>query len=128
MKKNSAEAEPVGNLETLANSVKEYIDMRIDSFKLRMVESLSLLFSKIIYALLLIVILGIAAALMASALSWYLGDILNSRAAGSLITAGIFILLAIVIILKRKTFFINTMVKMFIPIFFEPTNKTDQEE
>jgi len=128
MKKNKEAAEPIENLETLAGSAKEYIDMRINAFKLKIVENLSLLFSKIIYALLLIVILGISAALIASALSWYLGDLLNSRATGSLITAGIFILLAIIIILKRKKLFINTMVKMFIPIFFEPANKTDQEE
>lgn len=128
MKKDKEETGPIGNLENLAGSAKEYMDMRIDSFKLKMVESLSLLFSKIVYVLLLIVVLGIAVALLASALSWYLGELLNSRAIGALITAGVFILFAIVIILKRKNLLIDSMVKMFIPMFFEKNNLTDLEE
>lgn len=128
MKKNKDDSGPAGNLENLASSAKEYMDMRIDSLKLRMVESLSLLFSKIIYALLLIILLGIASAFMASALSWYLGELLNSRVWGALITAGIFILLAMVIVFKRRKLLIDSMVKMFIPMFFESNNLTDQED
>lgn len=128
MKKNKEESGPLGNLENLAGSAKEYMDMRVDSFKLRTVESLSSLFSKVIYALLLIILLGIAAAFMASALSWYLGDLLNSRATGALITAGIFILLAMVVILKRKRLLIDSMVRMFIPMFFESDNLTNRED
>lgn len=112
-------------LENLTGYVKEYVDMRIDSFKLRMVENLSILFSKIVYALLLIILLGVAIAFMASALSWYLGDLLNSRAAGALITSGIFILFAIIVVIKRKKLLIDSMVKMFIPMFFEHNNLKD---
>ncbi|MFA6769985.1 MAG: phage holin family protein [Bacteroidales bacterium] len=128
MEKNEEKSEPIGNLKNLSSSAKEYMDMHIDSFKLRMVESLSQLFSKIVYTLILIVILGIAAAFIASALSWFLGDLLNSRIAGTLITAGIFILLAVVIVLRRKKLLLDSMVKMFIPLFFEPNNLTDKEE
>ena len=128
MKQNKVESGPLGNLENLTGSAKEYLDMRLDSFKLKMVENLSLLFSKILYTLLLIIILGIAAAFMASALSWYLGDLLNSRVAGSLIVAGVFILLALVILYNRKKILLDSMVKMFIPMFFESDTFTDREE
>lgn len=128
MNKNNEETGPVGNLENLASSAKEYMDMRIDSLKLRMVESLSSLFSKIVYVILLIILLGIATASMASALSWYLGDLLNSRAMGALITGGIFILVAIILIIKRKRFLIDSMVKMFVPMFFESDNLKEEEE
>lgn len=128
MKQNKGESGPLGNLENLTGSAKEYLDMRLDSFKLKMVENLSLLFSKILYTLLLIIILGIAAAFMASALSWYLGDLLNSRVAGSLIVAGVFILLALVILYNRKKILLDSMVKMFIPMFFESDTLTDREE
>lgn len=127
MKKNKEETGPVENLESFVGSAKEYIDMQIDSLKLRMVENLSLLFSRIIYTLLLIILLGIAVAFMASALSWYIGALLDSRVWGSLITAGVFILFAIIIIFKRKKLLIDSMVKMFIPMFFESSNISDQE-
>ena len=127
MKHNKEERGPIGNFENLTDSAREYLDMRIDSFKLRVVESLSKLFSKILYVLILIIILAIAVALTASALSIYIGRLLNSEALGSIITAGGFILLATIVILKRKTLFTDSMVKMFIPLFFENENTTKRE-
>lgn len=130
MNHNKEEQGPVGNIEKLTDSAKEYIDMRIDSFKLRIVENLSLFVSKILYMLLLIIILGVAIAFIASALSLFIGNLLNSEAQGAIITAGIFILMAAVIFLIRKRLFINSMVKMFIPLFFEdnyPNNNKEEE-
>jgi hypothetical protein len=128
MATSNEERGPVGKFENLADSVKEYLDMRLDAIKLKMVESLSVLFSKIVYAALLIISLGIALAFMASAFSWWLGDILESKAAATLITGGVFLLIAFILYLRRDKLFINSLVTMFSKLFFEPGEKTSNED
>ncbi|MDP3437692.1 MAG: hypothetical protein Q8S04_10650 [Bacteroidales bacterium] len=128
MATSKEETGPVGKLENLADSAKEYLDMRLDAIKLKMVESLSVLFSKIVYAALLIISLGIALAFMASAFSWWLGDLLESKAAGTLITGGVFLLIAFILYLRRDKLFINSLVTMFSKMFFEPGEKTSKED
>ncbi len=126
MTTSKEETGPVGKLENLADSAKEYLDMRLDAIKLKMVDSLSVLFSKIVYAALLIISLGIAVAFMASAFSWWLADLLESKAAGTLITAGVFLLISFILYLRRDKLFINSLVTLFSRMFFEQGNKTSQ--
>jgi len=122
------ETGPVGNLENLAGSAKEYLDMRLDAIKLKMVESLSVLFSRILYATLLIIFLVFALAFMASSFSWWLGDLLGSKAAGALITGGVSLLIALILYIRRGKLFINSLVAMFSKMFFEQGDKTSQED
>lgn len=126
MKQNQEEGGPATRVENLAGSAKDYAEMRIDAFKLRLTEKLSLLFSRIVFSLILVVLLGIACAFLASALSLYIGDLIGSKAAGSLITASIFIVLAIVVYLNRKKFFLDSMVRLFVSIIFENENEEEK--
>ncbi len=125
---SNEETGPVGKFENLADSAKEYLDMRLDAIKLKMVESLSVIFSRIVYAALLIISLGIALAFMASAFSWWLGDLLESKAAGTLITGGLFVLAAFILYLRRDKLFINSLVTLFSKMFFEQENKSLEED
>jgi nitrate reductase gamma subunit len=122
------ETGPVGKFENLADSAKEYLDMRLDAIKLQLVENLSLLFSRIVSVSLLIIFIGIALAFLASAFSWWIGDLLGSKAAGTVITGGIFLLLALILYFRRRKLFINSMVAMFSKMFFEPVDKISEEE
>jgi Zn-dependent protease with chaperone function len=126
MKQNQEEGGPATRVENLAGSAKDYAEMRIDAFKLRLTEKLSLLFSRIVFSLILVVLLGIACAFLASALSLYIGDLIGSKAAGSLITASIFMVLAIVVYLNRKKFFLDSMVRLFVSIIFENENEEEK--
>ena len=108
------------SFENLTDTAKEYLDMRIDALKLQLVHHLSILFAKIVYIIIILICGGIAAAFFAAALSSYIGELLNSEAAGTLITGGIFVLIIFILYLKRKTIFTTSMVKMFSKMFFEP--------
>ena len=114
---------PITKLEELASSAKEYADLKIDSLKLKMVENLSVLFSKVLYALILFFLLGIAVAFLASAFSSYIGKLLDSATAGQLITAAIFIFISIILYMRRRKLFTNSMVSMFMQMFFEINQK-----
>jgi hypothetical protein len=127
MEKQKEEKGPASRAENLAGSAKEYADLQIDAMKLKMAENLSVLFSKILYSVTLLILLGIATAFLASAFSWYIGDLLNSKAAGALTTASLFVLFAFVVFLKRKTFFIDSMVRLFISMLFETTNQKENK-
>lgn len=127
MKINNEETGPVGKLENMADGAKEYLDMRVDALKLQMVEHLSVLFSRILFAVIMIILLGVGVAFFASAFSWWIGGLLESQAAGNLITGGIVLLIALIIFLKRKKLFVNSMVAMFSHMFFEQKNKISEE-
>ncbi|MDP3453570.1 MAG: hypothetical protein Q8R90_11520 [Bacteroidales bacterium] len=122
------ETGPVGKFENLADSAKEYLDMRLDAIKLQLVENLSVLFSRIVSVTLLIIFIGIALAFLASAFSWWIGDLLESKAAGTVITGGLFLLLALILYFRRRKLFINSMVAMFSKMFFETSDKISEEE
>ncbi len=128
MATSKEETGPVGKFENLADSAKEYLDMRLDAIKLQLVENLSILFSRIVSVTLLIIFIGIALAFLASAFSWWIGDLLESKAAGSVITGGLFLLFALFLYFRRRKLFINAMVAMFSKMFFEPGDKLSEED
>jgi hypothetical protein len=128
MATSNDETGPVGKFENLADSAKEYLDMRLDAIKLQLVENLSVLFSRIVSVTLLIIFIGIALAFLASAFSWWIGDLLESKAAGTVITGGLFLLLALILYFRRRKLFINSMVAMFSKMFFETSDKISEEE
>lgn len=126
MKQYQEEGGPATRIENLAGSAKDYAEMRIDAFKLRLTEKLSILFSRIIFSLIILILLGIACAFLASALSLYIGDLIGSKAAGSLITASFFILLAIIAYLMKKKFLLDSMVRLFVSIIFDNENEEEK--
>ena len=97
MEKENKNNGPIDKAEVLISSYREYVDLKIESIKLKLIESLSKLFS----------------------FSWWIGDMLGSKALGSLITAAIFLLFAIILFFKRKIFLLDSIVKMMIEVFYE---------
>ena len=125
--KNKEESGPIGKIENLAGNTREYIDMRIDSLKLKMVESLSILFSRILYAIILVLLLGSAFAFLAAAFSSWMSEITGSPIIGPLITASLFLIIALILFIKRKRFFVNRMVELFISLFFNSGENNTEE-
>ena len=107
------------NKDDLTSEVKEYLEMRVDRFKLRAVDNLSTLFNKILVVGIILILAGIAFAFLAAAFSRWVGAQLNSPLLGAVITGSIFLFLALMLFLKRNTLFTDSMVKMFIKLFFE---------
>ncbi|MDD2242441.1 MAG: hypothetical protein PHW85_04295 [Bacteroidales bacterium] len=106
------------NDEGLASSVKEYINMKIDQFTLKGVEDISIVSSKVILILIYVMLGVVILQLIGFALSYFIGELLDSTAMGFLIVGGVFIIAFLAVFLLRKKLFTNSIVKMFINMFF----------
>ncbi len=100
------------------DSTRDFMDMKTDEIKLKAVESLSLVFSKflgliviIMVAMIVLVTLGFGGVLL-------LGDVIGSYAAGAFIVAGIFLIGLIILICLRKKLFLNSFVQLFIQVIY----------
>ena len=111
------------SVEEFKDSAKEYVNLKIDEYKLRGVESLSTLLNKLIFIITATILAGIVIQLFALALGWWIGSMVGSVAVGMLIDAGIFALVFLLLYLRRDTLFINPMVKLFINVFFSNDDK-----
>lgn len=113
------------SFEDLFSSVKEYIELRKDGAKLRMAENLTLLSSRFISLLIMVLLGAIAVGFLSIALSSWLSELLNSPVLGPLITGGVLLLLLLMVFLRRERLFSNSLVKMFIKLLF---SKEDRHE
>jgi hypothetical protein len=106
-------------LDELYSCLKEYFDLRINESKLSVVESLSVLFSRLIVFMLAVMTGAIAFAFFAFAFSLWLGTVLGSQAIGALITGGIFLIAMTTLIIFRKKLFADSMVRLLIGMLFK---------
>jgi len=105
--------------EDLGNTVRDYIDMRIDEIKLSLTENLSMIFNNLIFIFIITLILALILIFLGLALSTWMEEITNSAIIGNIITAGLFIILGIIVSIFRKNLFTNTFVKLFTKLFFD---------
>lgn len=115
--------EPV---ERLAESVAQYIDLKVDEVKVRTAKGLSIALNRLLVAILLLTLCSIV--LMSAAFGGVLllGDLIGSYAAGAFIVAAIFLVLLIVLFLLRDKLFLNGLVRMFVRLFFEEEGGEDE--
>lgn len=110
-------------LDDISSSAKEYVNMKIDEFKLRGVENLSILSNKMIFLLIATMMGGVILQLTGLALSYFIGQLLGNTALGFLITAVLFIIILLIIYSRRNNLFTDKLVALFIKIFFEKRDK-----
>ena len=106
-------------LEDLGKDAAEYVDLRVDDLKLRMVKGLSMTLGKLLYMLLLLFIVSLILTAVAIGGVMWIGELVGSYAGGAGVVGGFFILVLAVLILLRKKLFRNTFVPMFIKLFFD---------
>lgn len=114
-------------------SLKEYVNMKLDSFTLKAVEDISIVSGKVILILIFTMLGVVILQLLGFALSYFIGEQLGSNALGFLIVGGIFVVAFLVVFCLRKKLFTNSIVKLFINMFFNnnaerETFKDDDED
>lgn len=115
----------VEQIEEMAQEAKNYSDLQLYLFKLKMSETLSLLLSKFIFAVTLFIVVVAALIFALSAASHYIGELLNSEGAGALIVAALLLLLSIIIYIRRGKFFLNSIVKTVSSTILESEDKSN---
>lgn len=100
--------------KNLFEQLKEYITTRIELVKIDLIEKSSALISTIISVVIIGFLSVFILIFLSTGLALYLGDLVQSEAAGFFIVAGIYILLVILIILLRKSLFETRIINMMI--------------
>lgn len=103
--------------ETIANA-EQYIEAKTDEMKLRSARGLAVGLSRFLTSMILVAVTITLLSLLALALVLVFGDIVGSYALGTLIVAGIWLILLIVLIAVRKKLFVKAFIKLFMGIFF----------
>ncbi|HPV87829.1 MAG TPA: hypothetical protein PKU85_01265 [Bacteroidales bacterium] len=111
----------------IKRSVKEYLGLKSDAFKLGLVENFSLVINQFLGTLLLILVLLTALVFIATGTNKWLGMVLDNAVAASFITGGFFLLLFFILFLLRKKLFINSFVRLFAKMFFEEKDPNVRE-
>lgn len=112
--------------ETIA-CLKEYMSLRLDKFKLKLVEHLAISMSSILGVAIVIVLCSFALLFIIVALTLLLGDLIGSLIGAIFIMAGIFLIAALIVYANRHKVMVNAMVRMFAKMLFEPDKNNDDE-
>jgi len=97
---------------------RDFMEMKADEIKLKATESLSLVLSRFLGILVIMMILMIVLVTSAFGGVLLLGDVIGSYAAGAFIVAGLFLIALIILICFRKRLFLNSFITLFIQIFY----------
>ena len=101
------------------------LDLGLDEVKLKTAKGLSIAGQKFLVTILLLSLVNMVLISLAVGVALILGHVLGDYAVGAFIVSGLFLLVALVVFLLRKRLFVNSLVRMFVRIFFE--DKADDE-
>ncbi len=111
------------SLEKLAKEAREYADLRIDEAKLKATRGLSTALGQTLAYLLIIVVVAIVLGLLSFALLQWLNSLVGAPW-GTLIVAGVFLIVLVALWVSRGKLFRDIFVKLFIDVFYD----TDSDE
>lgn len=102
----------MGRIGQSFRDLKEYAALRVESFRLSLIENLATLFNSLFGIFVLSVLIGIAIIFFAIALTWLLGIALGSVLLAIVLMGCLFLLLAVIIYLVRGKLIINQSVRL----------------
>lgn len=106
------------SLTQLTEEVRRYADLRIDEAKLKATRGLSTALGQTLAYLLIISVAILALGLLGYALLQWLNALLGAPW-GTLIVAGVFLLILVVLLANRQRLFRDAFVRFFIDVFYE---------
>ena len=116
-----------GNLkETIVDDVRDYIDMRVDSVKLSVVEGLASVTGSAIAFVICLFLVNLALVLLTLVFVYLIDMLINSWVWSVVILAVLYLIVGIWL-LVRPGCFRNKMVKVFAPMIFKHTKDDDDE-
>lgn len=102
----------MGRVGQSFRDLKEYAALRVESFRLNLIENLATLFNSLFGIFVLSVLIGIAIIFFAIALTWLLGIALGSVLLAIVLMGCLFLLLAVIVYLVRGKLIINQSVRL----------------
>lgn len=105
-------------LGSLEQSVKDYVNLRVDEYKYKGVENFSILSNKTLVVLVAVMLGVVILQLAGFAVAFMIGELVGSTAIGFGATALIFVVVLLVVYLKRDSLFLGKMFKLYSRMFF----------
>ncbi|MBR5724417.1 MAG: phage holin family protein [Bacteroidales bacterium] len=109
------------SLSELTREARQYADLRIDEAKLKATRGLSTALGQTLSYLLIFAVLALVLGLLSLALLQWLNGLLGAPW-GTLIISGIFLVVLVVLWMKRQDLFRDLFVKLFIDVFYDTEN------
>lgn len=113
-------------LGEVAETAKEYVNLKIDQYKLKGVENLSVISNKTLVILIATMLGAVILQLVGFAFAFFIGELVGSTALGFIVMALVFGAVLWLIYAKRDTLFMDKMIQMYMKMFFND-NKTHQQ-
>lgn len=108
----------IDELNTLRKDVQQYLELNLELVKLSIAEALSRFLSTLIKVVIVILVASVILLLLSISAALWLGDILNSAAAGFLIVAGFDMLLLLIFVLTARYSLEKPVIRSVISRFF----------
>ena len=102
-----------GTLNNLSSAIGEYLSLRTDYFKKRIISGLSVGFSRVLSVLVMMMFLTVVLAVLAFAFTLLIGQAIGSLTGAAFIVSGIYIIALAVFFLLRKRLFLNMFTNLF---------------
>lgn len=112
-------------LEDISHTAREYLNIRLDEYRLKGVENFSIISNKVLVTLIATMLGAVILQLLGFALAFFIGDMLGSTAWGFVIMAILFGCALGVIWAKRNTMFLSRMIQMYMKMFFGNGSKEE---
>lgn len=113
-------------LEELAGAAREYVDIRLDEYRLKGVENFSIISNRALVILIVTMLGAVILQLLGFALAFFIGNIFGSTALGFTIVALLLACTLAIIYAKRDTMFTNRMIRMYMKMFFGNSDRHRQ--
>ncbi|MEO9210068.1 MAG: phage holin family protein [Ginsengibacter sp.] len=90
------------NIEDLVEKFKDYLETRIDLFRLKGIRKVSRIASTLVTSIILLIIFFIIILCLSIGLSLYLGDVLGKSYYGFFIVGGVYFIIGLIIYYTRN--------------------------
>lgn len=113
------------NFSNLTENVKDYINLRIDLVKLIITEKIARLASFFLIAVIFFIIAMFIMLFLSLAFLFWFGDIVGPTWVGALIVTAFYVLVCLIIYMKRDQIFLNPLVTHLAKILLEDQDETE---
>jgi len=114
------------SIADLIDQVKNYVQLRINLFKLNLTDKLATLTTTLLISIILFIVFLFFTLFLSLAFIFWFREYVGAAYIGALIVAGFYILLGIVVYLLRDKLFLNRVVAQISKIFLEEEDENEE--
>ncbi len=107
------------NISSLTENVKDYINLRIDLFKLVITEKISRVVSAFLIAVVFFILAMFMLLFLSLAFMFWFGEVVGPTWAGALIVTALYVIAGLIIYRKRHQIFLNPLVTQITKVLME---------